>query len=77
MLCYCCAEEGTDRPAVALCRDCNAGLCMTHLRQTTARLAAGNLFASCGHDTLIATGRPERERVITAARRRTPQSVHA
>ena len=61
MLCYCCAKEGTDRPAIALCRGCSAGLCMTHLRQTTGRLATSNLFAYCGHDTLIATTSPVAE----------------
>ena len=58
MLCYCCAEEGTDRPAVALCRSCNAGLCLTHLRMTTASLAFSPMLASCRHDTWIATDRP-------------------
>ena len=51
MYCYCCAIEGIDRPAVALCRGCNAALCLQHLQETAAQFAAGRLFSSCRHDT--------------------------
>ncbi len=30
MYCYACAERGTETPAVALCRSCQAGLCLEH-----------------------------------------------
>jgi hypothetical protein len=58
MLCYLCAEQGTDRPAVALCRSCHAGLCLTHLRQTAAHFKASHILDHCHHDTWIATERP-------------------
>lgn len=57
MLCYSCAEHGIDRPAVALCRSCGAGLCMEHLRETASRFATGHILDSCHHDTWVATKR--------------------
>jgi hypothetical protein len=57
MLCYPCAEQGTDRPAVALCRSCNAGLCLEHLRSTATQLASSHMLDTCQHDTWIATER--------------------
>lgn len=51
MLCYSCAEQGIDQPAVALCRHCTAGLCMDHLRETAAHFTSNSLLASCPHDT--------------------------
>lgn len=54
MLCYCCKAKGVERPAVALCRSCSAGLCTEHLRETAAHLAAGHLFETCHHDTWTA-----------------------
>ena len=60
MLCYSCAEEGIDRPAVALCRSCTAGLCMDHLRATASHLASSHMFDGCHHDTWIATKPPTR-----------------
>ncbi len=51
MLCYSCAEQGIDQPAVALCRHCTAGLCMDHLRETSAHFTSNSLLASCHHDT--------------------------
>jgi hypothetical protein len=51
MHCYPCAEQGVDRPAVAICRSCSAGLCLEHLRETAARFAAGNMYEYCHHDT--------------------------
>ncbi|MEO6859327.1 MAG: DUF2180 family protein [Solirubrobacteraceae bacterium] len=35
--CYVCAERGTETPAVALCRSCQAGLCLEHLREAAER----------------------------------------
>jgi hypothetical protein len=55
MLCYSCAEQGVDRPAVALCRSCSAGLCREHLRATASRLAASHILDGCHHDTWTAT----------------------
>jgi hypothetical protein len=51
MHCYQCAKTGTERQAVAACRSCNAGLCMTHLKQTAAYLDTGTIRTSCDHDT--------------------------
>ena len=56
MYCYCCAKQGIDRPAVALCRSCNGALCLEHLHETAAHLASGHLFSSCRHDTWSAPG---------------------
>jgi Uncharacterized protein conserved in archaea (DUF2180) len=55
MLCYPCAELGTERQAVTLCRSCKAGLCLDHLRATAAHLAASHMLDSCNHDTWTAT----------------------
>jgi hypothetical protein len=55
MHCYVCAEQEVARPAVAICRDCSAGLCLEHLRETAARFAAGRMFESCHHDTWVET----------------------
>jgi hypothetical protein len=60
MLCYPCAKNGVERQAVALCTSCSAGLCQEHLSETATRLASGNPFAGCRHDTWAgAPGRPE------------------
>ncbi len=47
MQCCVCAERGTETPAVALCRSCQAGLCLEHLRETAAQIATDNMLASC------------------------------
>jgi len=60
MLCYPRAEMGTDRAAVALCRSCNSGLCLAHLRATAAHSASSHMLDSCKHDTLTATANPLR-----------------
>jgi len=57
MYCYVCAEHGVDRPAVALCRSCSAGLCVEHLRETAARFESDNILAACHHDTWRTTHR--------------------
>lgn len=56
MLCYPCAERGTDQPAVALCRGCNTGLCLDHLRATAAHLTSSHMLDTCHHDTWTVTG---------------------
>ena len=58
MRCLSCAEQGIDQPAVALCRSCYAGLCLVHLRETAAHLAASHMLDTCRHDTWTATNRP-------------------
>jgi hypothetical protein len=58
MLCYSCAEQGVNQPAVALCRSCTAGLCMDHLRETAARFASDSMLSHCHHDTWSTTGHP-------------------
>ncbi len=45
------AEQGVDRPAVALCRSCSSGLCLDHLRETAAHFASGHMLETCHHDT--------------------------
>ena len=51
MLCYSWAEQGVDRPAIALCRSCFAGLCMDHLRETASHFTSGHVSGQCHHDT--------------------------
>jgi Uncharacterized protein conserved in archaea (DUF2180) len=58
MLCYSCAEEGIEQPAVALCRSCNAGLCIEHLRETASRFASSHMLDSCHHDTWAVAKHP-------------------
>lgn len=57
MLCYSCATRGVERPAVATCRSCSAGLCLEHLRETAAQLAP-NPLSGCRHDTWGAPSSP-------------------
>jgi hypothetical protein len=58
MLCYSCAEQGLQEPAVALCRACNAGLCMNHLRETASHFASDSMLATCHHATWTETRHP-------------------
>jgi hypothetical protein len=51
MRCYECAKQGADAPAVALCKGCSAGLCLTHLRETVMVFQSGAIRVSCHHDT--------------------------
>lgn len=53
MRCYECAKLGTAEPAVAVCRSCSAGLCLTHLRETALFMATGAIRPSCQHDTWL------------------------
>src|SRR4051812_1066389 len=46
MRCYECAKLGTAEPAVAVCRSCSAGLCLTHLRETANFMATGAIRPS-------------------------------
>ncbi|MGI8920179.1 MAG: hypothetical protein ACR2HD_00680 [Solirubrobacteraceae bacterium] len=45
------------QPAVALCRNCTAGLCMDHLRETAAHFARSSMLSPCQHDTGSVTKR--------------------
>ena len=56
MQCYVCAEGGIDRPAVALCRSCHAGLCLEHLREAAAQFESDNMLAACHHSTWASAG---------------------
>jgi Uncharacterized protein conserved in archaea (DUF2180) len=67
MLCYPCAENGLERPAIALCTICSAGLCHEHLRETAAQLASDNPFAGCRHHTWAAVNRGRPERLATGS----------
>lgn len=58
MLCYPCAEQGIQQPAVALCRSCTAGLCLEHLRETASRFASSHILESCHHDTWTVADHP-------------------
>jgi hypothetical protein len=58
MLCYPCAERGTDQSAVAICHRWTAGPCLAHLRATAAHFASSHILDSCYHDTWIVTERP-------------------
>ena len=46
---------------MALCRSCDAGLCLEHLRETAekfaadAHLASGSMSDTCNHDTWATT----------------------
>jgi hypothetical protein len=53
MNCYECAKAGTGTPAVAICLSCNAGLCLTHVRETANLSHPGgtSVAVGCIHDT--------------------------
>jgi len=55
MLCYSCTEQGMEKAAVALCRSCNAGLCLDHLRETVSRFRSSHMLDTCHHDTWAVT----------------------
>ena len=38
-----------------LCRHCDAGLCLPHLRETAATQQAGGMNLNCIHDTWLGT----------------------
>jgi hypothetical protein len=50
MNCFECATTGSDRTAVALCRHCNAGLCLDHLREAASVQSRG-VTNNCSHET--------------------------
>ena len=66
MLCYSCAEQGIHQEAVALCRSCNAGLCLEHLRETADRFAASHILDTCHHDTWAGTVPAVPEKTVAA-----------
>jgi hypothetical protein len=50
--CFECARQnGATTTAVALCRNCNAGLCMEHLGEAATDRSRGGLQAACSHVT--------------------------
>jgi hypothetical protein len=51
MNCFECAKDGSTNAAVALCRHCNAGLCMDHLRDSATDRSRGGLQTTCRHTT--------------------------
>jgi hypothetical protein len=51
MNCFECARGGSTTTAVALCRHCNAGLCVDHLRDAATDRPQGGLHATCRHST--------------------------
>jgi hypothetical protein len=56
MNCYVCATKDIkDVPAVALCRHCDTGLCLSHLRIAAATQQAGGMNLACTHDTWTQT----------------------
>lgn len=48
MDCYVCARNGTAAPAVAVCRNCFVGLCITHLAEAQGHQVGGTKLA-CQH----------------------------
>ncbi|HEX9518411.1 MAG TPA: DUF2180 family protein [Streptosporangiaceae bacterium] len=51
MNCLSCAQLGSERTAVALCPQCQAGLCLGHVRETARDQGPGGMNLSCGHQT--------------------------
>lgn len=51
MYCYECMKAGTESNAVAICPNCNAGLCLLHLREAAATPGPGGTRLACRHDT--------------------------
>ena len=50
MNCYVCATTGVDSAAVATCPDCNAGLCLRHVRDAARAANRGGTHIGCSHD---------------------------
>jgi len=51
VLCYPCIEQHVESPAVALCRNCNAALCLDHLHETAAWFSHSRELRACPHNT--------------------------
>lgn len=51
MNCLSCARTGTERTAVALCPNCQAGLCLDHVQETARAVAPGGMNFACRHHT--------------------------
>jgi hypothetical protein len=51
MICYECNKLGKEVPAVALCRECQCGLCADHVRENAGNHERGGTFLGCQHDT--------------------------
>jgi hypothetical protein len=60
MICYVCLAHGQrETPAVAICRGCNAGLCLAHVAEAAHDAGPGGMHLSCSHDTWnVETTRP-------------------
>jgi hypothetical protein len=55
MNCYVCATASRAEPAVAICPNCGAGLCLEHVREAAAWPGPGGMAAlGCAHHTLRA-----------------------
>lgn len=51
MNCFECARRGSTTVAVAICRYCNAGLCLDHMREAAVDRSRGGLQTACSHMT--------------------------
>ena len=51
MNCFECARSGSTAVAVAICRYCNAGLCLDHVRDAATDRSRGGLQTACSHTT--------------------------
>ena len=51
MLCHECAVAGVNQEAVALCKLCSAGLCLSHLQEAANYFEAGGTGLACPHTT--------------------------
>jgi Uncharacterized protein conserved in archaea (DUF2180) len=49
MNCLSCARLGTERGAVALCPQCQSGLCLEHINEGVANGGPRGMSIKCGH----------------------------
>jgi hypothetical protein len=54
MICYECAKQERNTPAVAICLNCGAGLCLQHAREAAATPGPAGTAIGCPHDLLTA-----------------------
>ncbi len=60
MICYVCAAKGEERPAVALCPNCQVGLCMRHAVENSQTAGPGGTRLGCWHTSAHSPGRSGR-----------------
>jgi hypothetical protein len=58
MDCFVCAQHGTESRAIAICQNCQVGLCITHLAEQQSYRPGGVEIAGCPHELPVTNPAP-------------------